>query len=291
MIVPYPPGGSTDVIARIIVERMRVPLAQRIIVENVGGADGSIGVGRAARARPDGYTIALSIMDAYVLNGAFYSLPYDLLNDFMPISLLASVPIALGARTTMPAKDLTELIAWLESNPNRASAGMNSLGFRVMAMLFRKLTRTQFTIVPYRAAADLVADVMAGRIDLNFGTLPSTLQLMRAGSEKLYAVTSDRRSALAPEIPTFAEMGLPAMTYSSWYGVFTPKGTPKDFISKLNAAVVDTLADPAVRSRLTELGYEIFPRERQTAEALAALQKADSEKWWPLIKEFAIKAE
>jgi tripartite-type tricarboxylate transporter receptor subunit TctC len=166
---------------------------------------------------------------------------------------------------------------------------MNSLGFRVVAMLFRKLTGTQFTIVPYRAAGDLVADVMAGRIDLNFGTLPSTLQLMRAGSEKLYAVTSDRRSTLAPEIPTFAEMGLPAMTYSSWYGVFTPKGTPKDFISKLNAAVVDTLADPAVRSRL--LGYEIFPRERQTAEALAGLQKADAEKWWPLIRELGIKAE
>jgi tripartite-type tricarboxylate transporter receptor subunit TctC len=291
MIVPFPAGGSTDVIGRIVAERMRGPLGQRLVIENIGGADGSIGVGRTARARPDGYTICLSIMDAYVLNGAFYSLPYDVLNDFAPIAPLAGIPLVLSARNTVPAKDLSELIAWLKAHPDQASAGMNSLGLRLLAVFFQKQTGTQFTIVPYRAAGTEIEDLMAGRIDLAFGTLPTHLPLVRAGSEKAYAVTSDTRSTLAPDIPTFAEMGLSALSFSSWFGLFAPKGTPKDITGKLNAAAVEALADPSVRSRLTELGYEVFPRERQTPEALAALQKADAQKWWPIIKELGIKAE
>jgi tripartite-type tricarboxylate transporter receptor subunit TctC len=291
MIVPFPAGGSTDVIARVVVDRMQKPLGQRIVIENVGGADGSIGVGRAARARPDGYTICLSIMDAYVLNGAFYSLPYDLLNDFVPISLLAAVPLVLVARPTMSAKDLGELIAWLKANPGHASAGMNTLGFRVAAMLFQKQTGTQFTIVPYRAAGSQIQDLVAGRIDLLFGTLPSHLPMVRSGSEKAFAVGSETRSLFAPDIPTFAEIGLPDLTFSDWFGVFAPKGTPKTIVETLNAAAVEALADPAVRSRLAELGYEVFPNDQQTPEALAALQKADAAKWWPIIKELGLKAE
>ena len=291
MIVPFPAGGATDVIARIMAERMRGPLGQPIVIENVGGADGSIGVGRTARARPDGYTICLGIDATFVLNGAFYSLPYDLLNDLTAISPLATGPIILVARKTMPAEDLRELIAWLKAHPNQASAGMNTLAFRLVAALFQKETGAQFAIIPYRAAPSLMGDLMAGQIDLAFGTLTSHLPLVRAGSEKAYAVAGEARTALAPDIPTFAEMGLPALTYANWYALFAPRGTPKEIISKLSAASVEALADPAARSRLAELGYEAFPRERQTPEVLAALQKADAERWWPIMKELGLKAE
>ena len=291
MIVPFPAGGAVDVIGRIMAERMRGPLGQPVIIENIGGADGSIGVGRTARAQPDGYTICLAIDATFVLNGAFYSLPYDVLNDFVPISPLATGPIVFVARKTMPAEDLSELVAWLKAHPNQASAGMNTLGFRLLAMRFQRQTGTQFNIVPYRAAGSVIADLVAGQIDLGFGTLTSHLPQLRAGSEKAYVVAGETRSALAPDIPTFAEIGLPALTYSSWYGLFAPRGTPKDIVGKLNAAAVEALADPSARSRLAELGYDAFPREQQTPETLAALQKADAEKWWPIIKELGLKAE
>jgi tripartite-type tricarboxylate transporter receptor subunit TctC len=291
MIVPFPAGGATDVIARIMAERMQGPLGQPIIIENIGGGDGSIGVGRTARARPDGYTICLGIDGTFVLNAAFYSLPYDVLNDFVPISPLAIGPTVLVARKTMPAADLSELIAWLKAHPNEASVGMNTLGFRLLAARFKRQTGTQFTIIPYRAAGSLIGDLVAGQIDLVFGTLTSHLPLVQAGSEKAYAVTGDTRSALAPDIPTFAEMGLQALTYTNWYGLFAPRGTPNDIVAKLTAAAVAALADPAARSRLAELGYEAFPRERQTPEMLSALQRADAEKWWPIIKELGLKAE
>jgi tripartite-type tricarboxylate transporter receptor subunit TctC len=291
MVVPFPAGGAADVIGRIMAERMRAALGQPVIIENIGGADGSIGVGRTARAQPDGYTICLGIDATFVLNGAFYSLPYDVLNDFAPISPLATGPIVLVARKTMPAENLSELIAWLKAHPDHASAGMNTLGFRLLAARFQKQTGTQFNIVPYRAAGSVIADLVAGQIDLAIGTLTSHLPQLRAGSEKAYAVAGETRSALAADIPTFAEMGLPALTYTNWYGLFAPKGTPKDIIGKLSAAAVEALADPAARSRLAELGYEAFPRERQSPETLAALQKADAEKWWPIIKELGIKAE
>jgi tripartite-type tricarboxylate transporter receptor subunit TctC len=291
MIVPFPAGGATDVIARILAERMQKPLGQPIIIENIGGADGSIGVGRAARARPDGYTICLGIDGTFVVNGAFYSLPYDVLNDFAPISPLATGPIVLVARKTMPAEDLSELISWLKAHPNQTSAGTNTLGVRLLAVRFQKQTGTQFTIVPYRAVGSLIGDLVAGQIDLVFGTLATHLPLVRAGREKAYAVAGETRSALAPDIPTFAQIGLPELTYPNWWGLFAPRGTPKDIIDKLSAAAVAALDAPAARSRLAELGYEAFPRERQTPEALAALQKADAEKWWPIIKELGLKGE
>jgi len=291
MIVTFPAGGAADVIGRIMAERMREPLGQPIIIENIGGADGSIGVGRTARARPDGYTICLGIDATFVLNGAFYSLPYDVLNDFVPISPLATSSNVLVGRKTMPAENMSELIAWLKAHPNQASAGMNTLGFRLLAVRFQGQTGTRFNIVPYRAAGALIGDLVAGQIDLAIGTMTSHLPQLRAGSEKAYAVAGETRSALAPDIPTLAEMGLPALTYTNWFGLFAPKGTPTDIIAKLSEAAVEALADPAARSRLAELGYEAFPRERQTPQTLAALQKADAEKWWPIIKELGLKAE
>jgi tripartite-type tricarboxylate transporter receptor subunit TctC len=279
------------VVARILAERMRGSLGQPIIIENVSGANGSIGIGRVARARPDGYTIDLGNQAGHVLNGAFYSLPYDVLNDFEPISPIVTIPLVLFARKTIPANDLNELIAWLKANPNKASAGSSgSFILDLVATRFQKETGTRFTLVPYRGTAPAMQDLAAGQIDLVLDT-PIQLQLARGGSIKAYAVTSDTRFATASDIPTFAEMGLPALSFSTWWAFFAPRGTPKDIIGKLNAAGVEALADPAVRSRFADLGLEIFPRERQTPEALGALVKADVEKWWPLIKELGIKAE
>jgi tripartite-type tricarboxylate transporter receptor subunit TctC len=282
MIVPVVAGGPADVIARLLAERMRYSLGQPIIIENIGGADGSIGTGRAARARPHGYTIDLGFLGSHVLNGAFYSLPYDVLNDFAPISPLATNSFGLFARKTLPPKDLKELITWLKANSDKASAGVSAVSVRLVTVFFRKETGTQFGLVPYRGGAPAMQDVMAGQIDLLFGT-PGQLPLTRTGSIKAYAVTGDRRLA--------GEMGLPAASWSEWSGLFAPRRTPTDIIGTLNAAAVEALADPAVRSRLAELGYEVFRREQQTPEALGALVKADAEKWWQIIKEFGIKGE
>jgi tripartite-type tricarboxylate transporter receptor subunit TctC len=290
MIVPSVAGSSTDTVGRILAERMRKSLAQPVIIENIGSADGSLGAGRAARAKPDGYTIDLGVPGNHVLNGAVYSLRYDVLNDFVPISPLGTTTTFLFARSTMPAKNLHELIAWLKANPNRASMGIATVGYRLINEWFRRETATQYTLVPYRGTGPEAQDLVAGQIDLGFFT-PVILPLARAGSIKVYGVTSEMRSALAPDIPTFAELGLPKVSWSAWEGLFAPKGTPKDVIGRLNAAAVEALADPAVRSRLIELGLEPFPREQQTPEALGAMVKADAEKWWPVIKELGIRAE
>jgi tripartite-type tricarboxylate transporter receptor subunit TctC len=290
MIVPFAVGGATDVIARIVTERMRKSLGQSIIIENVGGADGSIGTGRAARAKPDGYTIINGLMESQVLNGAFYSLPYDVLNDFTPISPLVTFPYVLLTKKTISAANVNELIGLLKANPGNASAGIGSNGLRLLTAFFQKETGTQMTFVPYRGVAPAMQDLLAGQIDLLFSG-PEQLPLMRAGSVKAYAVSSDERLASAPDIPAFREIGLPVLSYTTWAGLFAPKGTPKDIISKLNVAVVNALVDPAVRTRFVDLGMEIVPREQQTPEALGALVKADAEKWWPIIKELGIKAE
>jgi tripartite-type tricarboxylate transporter receptor subunit TctC len=289
MIVPVAAGGSADVVARILAERMRQSLKQPIIIDNVSGADGSIGTGRAARARPDGYTINFGYAGT-ILNGAFYSLQYDVLNDLVPISPLVRLPLVLLARKTMPATNLNELIAWLKANPNNTSAGVTAASYRLLIALFQKETGTQFTLVPYRGGAPAVRDLVACQIDFLLDTLVQ-LPLVRAGRIKAYALTSDMRLALVPDIPTFAEMGLATLTFSGWGGLFAPNGTPNTIIDKLDAAVVAALADPAVRSRLVELGYEIFPAGQQTPGALGKLVKADAEKWWPIIKELGIKAE
>jgi tripartite-type tricarboxylate transporter receptor subunit TctC len=289
MIVPLAAGGLADTLARILAERMRQSLGQPVIVENVSGADGSIGIGRAARARPDGYTIDLAGVGQHVLNGALYSLPYDVLNDFAAIAPLGTTPFVLVARKTMPAKDLNELIAWLRANPNEVSVGIPVASHRLVMMLLQKEIGTQLTFVPYRGAAPARQDLVAGQIDLILD-VTDALPLVRAGGIKAYAVTSEVRLASAPDIPTLRELGLP-VSWSSWVGLFAPKGTPMEIIAKLNAAAVEALADPAVRSRVANLGLEAFPRERQTPEALGEMVKADAAKWWPLIKEFGIKAE
>jgi tripartite-type tricarboxylate transporter receptor subunit TctC len=290
MIVPVAAGSMADGVGRVVADRMSKSLGQPIIVENVTGADGTIGTGRAARAAPDDYTIDMGSTSSHALNGAFYSLSYDVLNDFAPISPLATGSLVLYARRTMLANDLGELIASLKSSPNKASAGVFTGAYRLMNALLQRQTGTQFMLIPYRGSTPEAQDLVAGQIDLCFDTAV-LLPLMRAGSIRAYAVTSDTRMALAPEIPTFAEMGLPTLSYYAWVGLFAPKDTPKDIIAKLNAATVEALADPAVQSRISDLGFEVFPRARQTPQDLRALQNANIEKWWPIIKELKIDAE
>jgi tripartite-type tricarboxylate transporter receptor subunit TctC len=290
IIDTYAAGSITDVTARIVADAMRKLLGQQFIIENIGGADGNIGTGRAARARADGYTITIGTISTHAMNGAFYSLPYDVLNDFAPISPLVTAPFVLYAKKAMSAKDLNELTAWLKANPNAASAAIGSSTAHLLTALFQKETGTQFTSVPYRGSIPAIQDLVSGQIDLAFAT-SQQWPLVRAGNIKAYAVSSSTRSVLAPDIPTFAEMGLPALSFSAWGGFFAPRGTSRDIIAKLNAAVVEALADAAVRSQLTDLGEEIFPREQQTPEALNGLVKADAAKWWPIIKELGIKAE
>jgi len=291
LIVPFAAGGPTDVVARIVAEGMRTSLGQSIIIENVGGADGSIGVGRVARARPDGHTISYGLLSTQVLNGAFYSLPYDLLNDFVPIAPLFRTALIIVGRKDLPPKDLHELVVWLKANPNKVSWGIVIVGIRLLAMNFQKETGTKVTFVPYRGTAPAMQDLLAGQIDLLLDSPRTSISLVRAGSIRPYVVTGDNRLAVAPDIPTFAELGFPALSYSEWTGLFAPRGTPSEIVGKLNVAAVEALADPKVRARIGEFGAEIFPHDQQRPEKLSALVKADAEKWWPLIKEFGIGAE
>jgi tripartite-type tricarboxylate transporter receptor subunit TctC len=290
LIVPYPPGGPTDVLARILAEQMRRSLGKPMIIENVAGAEGTIGVSRAARAKADGYTIDLGAMSTHVLNAALYSLPYDVLNDFAPILPLATTPQVLFARDTIPAKSLKEFIAWLKANPKAASVGIGASVSQVAAALFQKETSTQLTKVPYRTANVAMQDLTAGQIDLVF-TTPDRLALVAAGGAKALAVTSDTRLTLYPDLPTFVENGLPALSLSFWFALYAPAATPSFIIDKLQGAAMDALADPTARYRLAQLGMEIFPREQQTPAALDSLQRADSAKWWPIIKALNIKRD
>jgi tripartite-type tricarboxylate transporter receptor subunit TctC len=293
MIVPLAAGGPTDTLARIVAERMRVSLGQPVLVENVTGAAATIGVGKAARATPDGYTISIGNWFTHVLNGAIYSLQFDVLKDFEPIALLASNPLLILAKNAMPAGDLKELIAWLRANPDKASEGTSGVGSvsHVSGVFFQNATDTRFQFVPYRGAAPAMQDLVAGQIDLMFDQVSSSLPYVRGGKIRAYAVTSKTRLASAPDIPTVDEAGLPGFYVSVWHALWVPKSTPKDVIGRLNSAVVDTLADPAVRQRLADLGQELPPREQQTPEALGAYHKAEIEKWWPIIKRANIKAE
>jgi tripartite-type tricarboxylate transporter receptor subunit TctC len=234
MIVPGAAGGPSDTNARIVAEGMRRGLGQPIIVENVSGGDGNIGTGRAARARPDGYTIVWGIMSSLVLNGAFYSLPYDVLNDFVPIVPVSKTALIMVARKTLAANDLRELIAWLKTNPNTASLALVTVGIRLLASYFQKQTGTHFALVPYRGSAPALQDLVAGQVDLLIDNPRNSLPQLRAGNIKAYAVTADTRLAVAPNIPTFAEMELPTLSYSEWFGLFAPKGTTGEIIDKLN---------------------------------------------------------
>jgi tripartite-type tricarboxylate transporter receptor subunit TctC len=294
IIVPYAAGGPTDTIARIIAERLRLSLGQTIIIENTTGAGGTIAVARVARAAPDGYTIGIGQNGSHVVTGATYQrLPYDLLTDFQPLTLLTDAPFFLAARKTFPADDLKGLIAWMKVNPGQvifANGGNGSIT-HISGLLFMELTGTTGQVVPYRGNAPAMQDLVGGQIDVMIADPVTGVPQVLGGSIKGYAVTAKNRLSTAPEIPTVDEAGLPGYHVSLWHGLWMPKGTPQPIMTKLNAAVIEALADPTVQAKLASIGQEIFPPERQNPQALERHQKAEIAKWWPLIKAAEIKVE
>jgi tripartite-type tricarboxylate transporter receptor subunit TctC len=293
MVVTFPAGSAMDTGGRIVAERMRAALRQPVIIENISGANGIIGVSRVARAAPDGYTLVIGIWNTHVANGALYPLPYDVQADFEPISLLLNVSYLIVARKTMPPNDLQGFIAWLKANPDMATEGTSGVGSaqHVGGVLFQKLTDTRFQFIPYRGGEQAMQDLVAGRIDWTMAVPTTVVPQLSSGNIKAFATTATSRLATAPDSPTVDEAGLPGFYLSNWSGVWAPKRTPKPVIAKLNAAMVEALSDAGVRQRLADIGQEIFPREQQTPEALAAFQKAEIEKWWPIIKAAGIKGE
>jgi tripartite-type tricarboxylate transporter receptor subunit TctC len=293
IVVPFAAGGPTDALVRILSKRMRVSLGQPLVVEYVTGAAGTLGVGRVARAAPDGYTVQIGHLGTNVVVPALYSLPFDVMKDLAPVALLPSNPFLLVGRSTIPAKNLKELVTWIKANQDKVSAGTpgaNSLP-HVAGIDFQNLTGTRFPFVPYRGAGPAMLDLIAGQIDLVFDQVQSSLPYIRAGRIKAFAVTAAERVPALPEVPTVDEAGLPGLHISLWYGLWVPAGTPPQIIAKLNAAVMDAQADPATRARLEELQLQIPPPDQQTPQALHALQEAEIKKWWPIVRAAGLKAE
>jgi tripartite-type tricarboxylate transporter receptor subunit TctC len=293
MVVPYPAGGPSDTLARVIAERMKTALGQTVIIENVTGAGGSIGTGRVARAAPDGYTLALGHVQTHVINAVTQNLQYDVVKDFEPVSLIADTPQWLIARKTLPAEDVKEFVAWLKQQDGKATGGAVGVGgpTDLAAAYFQKETGTKFQLAPYRGGAPLVQDMLAGQIDFTFGQAANYLGHARNGLLKPFAVLSKQRWWAAPNVPTMDEAGVMGLYSSFWHGLWVPKGTPKEIVARLNAAVVETLADEAVKRRLADIGQEIWPAAQQNPAALAAQQQAEIERWWPVVKAAGIKSE
>jgi tripartite-type tricarboxylate transporter receptor subunit TctC len=293
MIVPFPAGGATDTLARFLGERLRAKLGQPVIIENVGGAAGSIGVGRAVRSTADGYTLSIGTSTTHVLTGGLYKLPFNLLTDLDPVILIGSEPLLIVGRKSLPADDLKGLIAWLKANPDKASVGIAGVGAvgHLTGISFQKATGTQFQFVPYRGNGPAMQDLLAEQIDFMIEPSSNFRALLAAGSVKPFAVTGRTRLPPLPNIPTADEAGLPSFFASLWYGLWVPKGTPKDIAAKLNATMTQIFFDPQARDRFDELGIQISPLDQQSPEALGAFQKAEADRWWPIIKAANIKVE
>jgi tripartite-type tricarboxylate transporter receptor subunit TctC len=291
--VPYAAGGPLDVIVRVVADGLRVALGQTIVIENIAGAGGSIGVGRAVRAAPDGYTISAGNWSSHVANGAIYALPFDMLKDLDPVSLLPTEAELIIARKDFPAKTLGELIAWLKQNPDKASAGTSGIGgpSYMSATFFAMRTGTRFALVPYRGAGPALLDLVAGQIDIMITGPAIVLPHVRDGAVRAYAVTAKDRIAAAPDVPTTDEAGLAGFYFSVWTGLWVPKGTPREIVVRLAVAVRDALADPTVRQRLAAMAIEVPPPDMLGPETLGALHNDEIEKWWPIIKAAGIKGE
>jgi tripartite-type tricarboxylate transporter receptor subunit TctC len=292
MIVPYQAAGLFDACARILADHMRAVLSQSVVIENVGGANGSIAMGRVARAAPDGYTIGFGSGDQFVVNPAIYPLQYDVVKDFDPIMPVMNGPFLVVGKKALPAGNLKELIAWLKANHRTVAFAHNGSGgvLHLCGLALQRAADASWPFIPYRGAVPALQDVIGGRIDLMCPSPASSLEMARSGLIRPYAVTSTTRLLSAPDI-TVDEAGFADLHISSWGGIFAPKGTPKNVLGKLHASLVDALANPSVQQRFIDLGQEIFPRGQQTPEALAALQKTEIDKWWPIIRAANIRGE
>jgi tripartite-type tricarboxylate transporter receptor subunit TctC len=292
LVVPLGVGGSTDVIARLVAEGMRQALHQTIVVENFTGAGGTIGVGRVAHAAPDGYTILVGQWGTNIASGAIYKLNFDVLKDLEPVGLIATQPFLIVSRSTLPANNLKELIAWIKANPGKATEGNSGVGSpsHVSGILFQKAINSPMQMIPYRGAGESTQAIVSGQIDVLLNTPAVSMEQLKAGQIKVFAVTAKTRLATAPDVPTTDEAGLPGFYFSFWHAVWVPKGTPKAIVDKLNAALKTTLADPAIRQKLIGLAQEIYPPAEQTPEALDKFEHEEATKWWPIIKEAGITA-
>jgi len=293
MVVPFAAGGPTDVLARIMAERMGRSLGQTVVVENTTGAAGSIGVGRVAKATNDGYTVGIGHWSTHVVNGAIYPLTYDMLKDLDPVAMIASNPQLIVSKNAVPAKDLKELTAWVKANQEKISVGTAGVGAasHVGGVYYQNIIGAKLQYIPYRGTGPALQDLMAGHLDIMLDQASNSLPQVRAGKIRAYAVTAKTRMPSAPDIPTVDEAGVPGLYIAIWHAFWVPHGAPRPVINRLNAAAVEALADPAVRQRLLDMGQEIPAREQQTPEALAAYHKAEIDKWWPLIKAAGIKGE
>ncbi len=293
MIVPFPAGGATDTLARFLGEKMRPVLGQPIVIENVGGAAGSIGVTRAVRSPADGYTLSIGTSTTHMLTGGLYHLPFDLLKDLEPVILIGNEPLMLIGKKDFPADDLKGLIAWLKANPGKASVGIAGVGAtgHLAGISFQKATGTKFEFVPYRGNGPALQDLLGGQIDFMMEPSSNFRSQFGTGNLKPFAITGHTRLPSAPNIPTVDEAGVPGFFASLWYGLWVPKGTPKDIIAKLNATMTQVLSNPQVRQRFADLGIQMTPIDQQSPEALRAYQKAEAERWWPIIKAANIKVE
>jgi tripartite-type tricarboxylate transporter receptor subunit TctC len=293
VVVPFSAGGPTDTLARIMAERMRGALGQPVLVDNTTGAGGSIGVGKVVRSAPDGYMVSIGHWGTHVVNGVYYNLTYNVLSDFEPVAMIATNPQLIISRLALPATNLKELIAWTLANKSKVLMGTGGIGgaSHMAAIYFGNQIGVKFQFVPYRGGAPALQGLLANEFDLYVTQVGSAINLIRAGRVRAYAVTSKTRQAAAPEIPTVDEAGLPGLHTAIWHAYWLPKGTPKPVVAKLNAAIVESLADPVVIKRFVDLGQEIPAREQQTPEALFAHHKAEVDKWWPIIRDAGIKAE
>ena len=290
LVSPFPPGGSTDAIARIMAQRMGTALGQSVVVENAGGAGGSIGARRVATAKPDGYTFVIGQWDNFVANGVVYKLEYDIQKDFEPVGLLSINPQLILARNGL-AEDLKGLVAYMKANPGKVTFTNQQASAQLVAVLLQQMTGTEVLLVPYKGGGPAMTDMIAGHIDLLMVQAAIALPQVRAGKVKALAVLQPARSPVVEGVPSVDEAGVPGLHLPGWFGFFAPKGTPKEAIAKLNAAMAEALADPAIRARFSDLGLDIVPRERQTPEALAAFQKAEIEKWSPQLRAAGIKVD
>jgi tripartite-type tricarboxylate transporter receptor subunit TctC len=293
MVVPFAAGGPVDVVARVLADPMRKSLGQTVVVDNTTGAGGSIGVGRVARAAPDGYTVSIGHWSTHVVNGAVYSLQYDLLKDLEPVAMIGANPMLIVGKAAMPATNLREMIAWVKANQERVNVGTAGpgSGTHISGVYFQNAIGASLQFIPYKGSGPAMQDLVGGQIDMMVDPMSNSLPQVRGGRIKAYAITAKARSAAAPDIPTVDEAGLPGFHMSIWYGTWVPRGTPKETVARLNGAIADSLADATVRQRLADLGLEIVPRAQQTPQALGAHHKAEIEKWWPIIKAAGIRID
>jgi tripartite-type tricarboxylate transporter receptor subunit TctC len=293
IVVPYPAGGVTDSLVRLLGERMKDTLGQPVVVENIGGGAGTIGVDHVAHATGDGYTLVLGNVETIVFTPLTMAISYNPLTDLVPVALLPSYPFILVTTNDVPAKNLKELIGWIKASPDKVLQGTIGAGTmqQLCGLLMQQDLGVKWQFVPYRGGPPAMQDLLAGQINFMCTTTGGFLPLVRDGKIRAYAVTAKKRIAAAPDIPTADEAGLPGLYTSVWNALWAPKGTPRDAIAKLSAAITTALADPEFQKRVADMGLDMPDADQRTPEALGALRQADVDKWWPIIKAAGLKAE